>query len=277
MPGSRPARSICTPHLSGSAPSSSGSPDLERRETTVSYMSSGSRFRVEAVAPNSEVDLLRAALRPDFLAAAGWKADEQILAPPRNHPLLGIRQCARKDCNTSVATPGHDLCRARGRNSAAASLSIEEFLNTTSGRPVRGERFCRVTGCPRPAFKRSGLFMCSAHDFRFFASIPQTTGRGLAARPPGQRRCQPSGHAGYPSCSRVAGVSNRLCHPHGLRWSRVAANRSRRRTWRFGHDPQEPPADSGRVVVFKGTARSGDHGNPRRTCNGGPMTTPRPP
>ena len=54
-----------------------------------------------------------------------------------------------------------------------------------------------------------------------------------------------------PSCSRVAGVPDRLCHPHALRWSR-----SRRA------DPppdlaewarsQEPPADSGRIVAFKG-------------------------
>jgi hypothetical protein len=131
----------------------------------VSYLSSGSRFRVEAAAPHSELDVLHAALRPDFLTAAGWKADEQILAPPRSHPSLGIPQCARRDCSTSVASPGHDLCPACAREFRNGRLPIEKFLDTTSGRPVRGERFCRVTDCPRPTNQRTEL--CLAHDFRF--------------------------------------------------------------------------------------------------------------
>lgn len=213
----------------------------------MSYMSSGSRFRVEAVAPNNELYLLHAALRPDFLTEAGWKADEQILAPPRNHPLLGIRKCARKDCNTSVATPGHDLCRACGREFGRGHLPIEKFLNTTSGRPVRGERLCCVIDCPRPTNQRSGL--CLAHDFRFKQHPSTTVVDWLqTARP---TPLPTFGPCRVPSCSRVAGVPNRLCHPHALRWSRS------RRT-----DPppdlevwarsQEPPADSGRVVVLKG-------------------------
>jgi integrase len=213
----------------------------------VSYLSSGSRFRVEAIAPNNELDALHAALRPDFLAAAGWKADEQILAPPRNHSLLGIRECARKDCSTSVATPGHDLCPACGREFRSGRLSIEAFLSTTSGRPVRGERFCRVTGCPRPTNQRTGL--CLAHDYRFKQHPSSTVEDWLqAARP---TPLSAFGPCRVPSCSRAAGVPNRLCHPHALRWSRF------RRT-----DPppdlavwarsQEPPADSGRIVAFKG-------------------------
>jgi integrase len=213
----------------------------------VSYLSSGSRFRVEAAAPNSELDVLRAALRPDFLAAAGWNADEQILVPPRSHPLLGIRQCARKDCRTGVATPGRDLCRACGREFRSGRLPIEEFLNTTSGRPVRGERFCLVKGCPRPTNQHSGL--CLAHNFRFRQHPSSTVEDWIQAVRP--TPMSSFGPCRVPSCSRVAGVPNKLCHPHALRWSRS------RRT-----DPppdlaewarsQEPPADSGRIVAFKG-------------------------
>lgn len=213
----------------------------------MSYLSSGSRFRVEAVAPNSELDVLRAALRPDFLVAAGWKADEQILAPPRSHPLLGIRQCARKDCSTGVATPGHDLCRACGREFRSGRLPIEEFLNTTSGRPVRGERFCLVKGCPRPTNQHSGL--CLAHNFRFRQHPSATVEDWIQAVRP--TPMSSFGPCRVPSCSRVAGVPNRLCHPHALRWSR-----SRRvdpppdlADWARS---QEPPADSGRIVAFKG-------------------------
>lgn len=213
----------------------------------MSYLSSGSRFRVEAVAPDSELDVLRAALRPDFLAAVGWKADEQILAPPRNHPLLGVRQCARKECSTSVATPGHDLCPACRREFLSVHLPIEEFLNTTSGRPVRGERFCRVTGCPRPTNQQSGL--CLAHDFRFIQHHSSTVEDWLQAAKP--TPLSSFGPCRVPSCSRVAGASNRLCHPYGLRWSRSRRTDppSDLEVWARS---QEPLADSGRIVAFKG-------------------------
>ncbi|MGX9901186.1 tyrosine-type recombinase/integrase [Arthrobacter sp. SA17] len=213
----------------------------------MSYLSSGSRFRVETVPPSSELDVLRAALRPDFLAAAGWKADDQILAPPRNHPLLGVRQCPRKDCSTSVATPGHDLCQACGREFRSSSLSIEAFLDTTSGRPVRGERFCLVTDCPRPTNQRTGL--CLAHNFRFKQHPSSTVEDWLQATRP--TPFSSFGPCLVASCSRVAAVPNRLCHPHALRWSRS------RRTdpppvLAYWARSQEPPADSGRIVEFKG-------------------------
>lgn len=213
----------------------------------MSYLSSGSRFRVEAIAPNNELDVLHAALRPDFLAAVGWKADEQILVPPRNHPLLGVRQCARKDCSTSVATPGHDLCRACGREFRSGRLPIEAFLNTTSGRPVRGERFCRVKGCPRPTNQHSGL--CLAHNFRFKQHPASTVEDWIQADRP--TPMSSFGPCRVPSCSRVAGVPNRLCLPHALRWSRSrqADPPPDLEVWARS---QEPPADSGRIVAFKG-------------------------
>jgi hypothetical protein len=71
----------------------------------VSYMSSGSRFRVEAVAPNNELDVLHAALRPDFLEAAGWKADEQILAPPNVGGDEGESARTPQECLTAVCRP----------------------------------------------------------------------------------------------------------------------------------------------------------------------------
>ena len=213
----------------------------------MSYLSSGSRFRVDPVAPNSELDVLRAALRPDFLTAAGWKADEQILAPPRNHPVLGIRECARKECSTSVATPGHDLCPACRREFLKGHLSLEEFLNTTSGRPVRGERFCLVTGCPRPTSQQSGL--CLAHNFRFKQHSQSTVEEWIQATRP--TPMSTFGPCQVPSCSRVAAVPNRLCHPHARRWSgaRQTVPPPDLAVWARS---QEPPADSGRIVAFKG-------------------------
>lgn len=112
---------------------------------------------------------------------------------------------------------------------------------------MRGERFCRVSECPRPAFKRSGL--CSAHDFRFLQHPSSTVEDWLqTARP---TALSSFGPCRVTSCSRVAGASNRLCHPHALRRSRCrpADQPLDLADWARS---QEPPADSGRIVAFKG-------------------------
>lgn len=69
----------------------------------MSYLSSGSRFRVEAVASNSEIDALRVALRSDFLAAAAGRPTSKSW-----HPRGTIR------CSASGSE--------RGRTAAPASL-----------------------------------------------------------------------------------------------------------------------------------------------------------
>lgn len=213
----------------------------------MSYLSSGSRFRVEAVAPDDALNVLAAALRPDFLLAAGWDAGELMLVPPRSHPLLGVKQCARKDCTTGVVSRGRDLCRTCSREYEQGNVLLEEFLKTTSGRLVRGERFCVVTGCPRPTCQSTEL--CLSHNYRFTQHTSKTVEEWIQdARPTPMSSFGP---CRVRSCSWMSAVPNRLCHPHARRWSHD------RRT-----DPpldlevwaqsQEPPADSGGIVMFKG-------------------------
>ncbi|MEA5456929.1 hypothetical protein SPF06_19580 [Sinomonas sp. JGH33] len=142
---------------------------------------------------------------------------------------------------------GVDLCSACGRQWRAGGLSIEEFLNTTSGRPVRGERLCGVSGCPRPVFNGAGL--CAAHHYHFARRPSSTVEDWLEAAQPTPL---PSfGPCRVPSCPRVAGASNRLCHPHGLGWSRAqrAVPPPDLAEWARS---AEPPADAARIVVFKG-------------------------
>ena len=116
------------------------------------YLST-SRFRVEPVPP-SDVEVLRARLRPEFLTEVGWLADELILLPPDRHPLLGRAKCAVVDCAASVRTLDRGLCSACRERFKGSGLDLAAFVRVRSGKRNRGERFCRVGDCGRPAHQR---------------------------------------------------------------------------------------------------------------------------
>lgn len=75
---------------------------------------SGRRLTLVAAEPatsdGDRAERVRALLRPGFLAEV-WRADGQVFAPPREHPLLGLRKCAAIDCEAGVRTPNTDLCK----------------------------------------------------------------------------------------------------------------------------------------------------------------------
>ncbi|MFY2859683.1 tyrosine-type recombinase/integrase [Mycobacterium sp. THU-M104] len=172
---------------------------------------------------NDTISALRDALRPEFLREAGWNPAHQILAPPRAHPLLGMPQCPIVGCTAGVYSAKAMFCLVCHRRYRKSELSLAEFLSIPlEGKPNRGEKFCIVADCERPAYVNSGV--CVSHY-----AARRTRFRDLSvhdwitqANPSGFRSWGPCVVA---SCIRdAAHGSTGLCYPHGERW---AAHRRR--------------------------------------------------
>ena len=94
---------------------------------------SGAALRLAAGHRPGDGDLaerLRGVLRPAFLAESGWDGEALVLAPPRDHPLLGLRECAVSRCRAGVASQYADLCRVCTVRFKASGLTLAQF--TTS-------------------------------------------------------------------------------------------------------------------------------------------------
>ena len=100
--------------------------------------------------PRDDLEVLRAALRPDFLARAGWEPAAMTLTPARTDPLLGLKECAVAGCGASAASVAADLCQTCLARWKDSDLGWEEFLARPRVRRPRGDRPCQVPGCPRP-------------------------------------------------------------------------------------------------------------------------------
>jgi hypothetical protein len=122
------------------------------------------RLALVAAAPatsgGDRLERVRALLRPEFLAEV-WQADSQVFAPPREHPLLGLRKCAVVDCEAGVRTPNTDLCTLCVEKFEASGLPMERFTAIPANKISKGERLCRVPGCPRPSHLR--VRFCHVH------------------------------------------------------------------------------------------------------------------
>ncbi|MEV6598821.1 site-specific integrase [Actinoplanes sp. NPDC051346] len=163
-----------------------------------------------------EVARLRSLLRAPFLLEAGWDPQTGVLAPPRQHRLLGLAQCQVVDCAGAVHQPNGALCRVcldRYRDAGRPELS--QFTATVSGKRNEAERPCRV-GCQRPARTREHL--CNTH-YRNRQRFAQLTLQQWLARP--QIRPLPSwGSCRVTGCPRLSSQRDGLCPPHLDRWLR---------------------------------------------------------
>ncbi|HZD15676.1 MAG TPA: hypothetical protein VE196_11260, partial [Pseudonocardiaceae bacterium] len=158
---------------------------------------------------------LRATLRPQFLAEAGWNPTDQVLAPPRRHPLLGLRKCAVIDCGAGVRSPQRELCQLCAIAFTAAGTSLASFVEQPSGRRNKGEMLCGVPGCERPRKVRA---LCSAHFDQRGTKDPNMTDEEFAELP-GLKPFPTFGQCRVVACIRRAGNARlKLCTPHRNRW-----------------------------------------------------------
>ena len=145
------------------------------------------------------LERVRALLQPEFLAEV-WDAAGEVFAPPREHPLLGLRKCAVVDCEAGVRTPNTDLCKLCIEKYKASGLPMEQFTAIPANKISKGEQFCRVPECPRPSHLRVRL--CHSHY-----SAWRNTGlaRKRSRHPRWSGRCRRSGSAGLsPAAGRPA-------------------------------------------------------------------------
>lgn len=196
---------------------------------------------------DDRLERVRALLRPEFVAEV-WDADGQVFAPPRDHPLLGLRKCAVDDCEAGVRTPGVDLCGLCIPRFKASGLTLEQFAAIPTDRITKGERFCRVPGCPRPSHLRN--LLCQAHYCQW-----QDQGRPPVEEFVPSSRRKPLASLGpciVVSCSRRAARLTKMCNAHTRHWESVFRSD-------LGADLQRwlriaEPIGLDHIVIFKGLA-----------------------
>ena len=167
-------------------------------------------------APGDEVAVLRGVLRPDFLARAGWDPVAQVLTPVRGDPLLSLRECAVAGCAASAAHRRADLCVTCRTRWKASELAWDDFLARPGGGRSRGDRPCRVTGCPRPG--ESDERLCATHTAQR-QRHPGLPAESWLARP--EVGPLPSfGACIVASCAATAANRSGMCSAHSIAWCR---------------------------------------------------------
>jgi integrase len=199
-----------------------------------------------ALPGGDRLDRVRALLRPEFLAEV-WQADGEVFAPPREHRLLGLRKCAVVDCEAGVRTPNTDLCRLCVEKFKASGVPTAQFTAIPANKISKGERFCRVPGCPRPSHLQVRFSMTHYTQWRQAGLTPEEFAASPQAVP-----LASFGECLVVSCSRAACGSRGLCAPHQVRWQ--AAVKQEPATdfprWLRIADP----VNADHFVIFKGLA-----------------------
>ena len=195
---------------------------------------------------SDRLERVRALLRPEFLAEV-WDIEGEVFAPPREHPLLGLRKCAVVDCEAGVRTPNTDLCKLCIEKYKVSGLTMDQFTAIPANKISKGEQFCRVPGCPRPSHLRARL--CHSHysAWRNSGLSPEEFAASPSVKPlPSFGECRAL------SCSRSACRAGGLCYPHVARWQAAVKQDP-------GTDFQRwlrivDPVNADQFVVFKGLA-----------------------
>jgi integrase len=212
----------------------------------VSGAEASARQPDQGLAAADALGRLRQVLRPQFLAEAGWDPVGQVLAPPREHPLLGLPSCAVIDCEAGIRTRGAVLCTLCDTQFRQAGVPLEAFVAIPSGKLTRlGEKLCRVAGCQRPTHSGSGL--CSAHARQRWA-----LGVGVEAfltRDDVTPRAS-FGDCRVPACIRRAVSRKLLCHPHARRWREAHRDDPGVRLDDWART--QPPIGIDPIVILKG-------------------------
>jgi hypothetical protein len=179
--------------------------------------------------------------------AVGADAETQVLALPREHPLLGLRKCAVVDCQAGVRTPNTDLRKLCVERFKVSGIPIETFTAAQCGKSAKGEQWCRIRAV-------SGSRICG------YGCVTTTTASGVVSRSRNSLRCR---HVSVSAVAVRAKVHRSFIHRHPDLHAAVPS-------LRLG----EPPDG----LVGVGLAQKwGNHPMPgareRRMMDGRPVTT----
>jgi hypothetical protein len=208
------------------------------------------RLALVAAAPatsgGDRVERVRALLRPGFLAEV-WRADGQVFAPPREHPLLGLRKCAVIDCEAGVRTPNTDLCKLCVEKFKASGLPMSQFIAIPANKISKG----RAT-VPRPEMPATGA---PAGPVLPRSLHPVASGRTVSGGVRGLPAARPLASFGeclVLSCSRAACGTRGLCAPHRTRWKELQKQQPAADFRRWQRIAE--PVNADHFVIFKGLA-----------------------
>jgi hypothetical protein len=201
------------------------------------------------VPDDPELERLRQVLRPRFLAEAGWDPVRRLLAPPRDHPLLGLRECAVADCQAGVRERGTVLCKTCNRRFHRADVPLEAFVALPSGKTNKslGETLCRVAGCQRPTGGSSRLCAAHARQRRTLGvTVEAFLARDDLVPKPSFGDCQ------VPACIRRAAGKQGLCGPHRARWWQERGQPPTVGVELAEWARRQPPIGIDHIVILKG-------------------------
>ena len=162
-------------------------------------------------------------------------------------------ECPIVGCTAGVQSAKATFCLVCDRRYRTSALSLTDFLSIpVEGKPNRGEKFCIIADCERPAHVNSGT--CSSHHTARRTRFPDLSVHDWIAQanPSGFRSWGPCVVA---SCIRdAAHGSTGLCYPHGERWAahrrRNGAANTKAAILEWARSAPPIPVDY--AVIFKG-------------------------
>jgi integrase len=168
-------------------------------------------------ADDGRVTRLWEAIGEEFLAVMSWDPARQVVIFPKDHPLLGWKECAVSGC-TAVACSGHGFCTTcQERWAGTAGMSAAEFSAIPRARLlIRGVEIapCAVGGCQRPsASAQVGLCNAHANQRKNILRLPLEEFLGH----PGVVPLPSFGPCSVAACTRDREGLHPYCHRHGAR------------------------------------------------------------
>ncbi|MCX4094553.1 site-specific integrase [Nocardia sp. alder85J] len=120
---------------------------------------------VPAVSDDS-VEVLWAAIGPEFLSLIGWSNDTCVVRLPRDHPLLGWPTCAVAKCD-QYGLSGNGLCASCNLRWRKAGMPAVEEFTTIERIRLREQTIqkCLVPACERP-WVTSKVALCGTHHWQ---------------------------------------------------------------------------------------------------------------
>lgn len=155
------------------------------------------------------------AVSQEFLTSVKWSHEDRILSFPRDHAVLGWRECIVPDCDQKMLI-SEGLCAAC--NLRWKHLGLPPLAGFAQVPRVRHRRFsddpCGVKACERTA--RSGTGLCGAHErARKRRRMPVED----FIIQPGLEVFLTFGECGVGACTRERATGNNpYCPAHAARW-----------------------------------------------------------
>ena len=183
----------------------------------MNYSSPNEQFGVPAPGTSeSYIDQLSQYLDETFLSEINWNESNRTLSPARDHPTLGLRECARRGCIAGVRNNAKAFCVPCQKAFEESGLNVSEFSEVEKiYQRSKSQQLCAVPGCGRPQHVKIGL--CHGH-YRHFDQTAREISVAEWINLYKPTPYESLGECIVSSCGSTASQLNGLCHAHGTAW-----------------------------------------------------------